>query len=144
MTLAHLKLKSVLTTTTLFSVALLSMLLRMSVASAQGQGTGSAGNGSGTGQGGSIDVNIQNPLGNETTIYDIANALLGILMVFAVPIILFFIVWAGFLYVTAGGDQAQITKATKALMYAIIGGVIVLGAQVLLAVITNTVNVMGT
>lgn len=135
MTLVHRKLNRAHATATLLCAALLSILLRTSVASAQGQGTG---------QGGSIDVDIQNPLGNETTIYDIANALLGILMVFAVPIILFFIVWAGFLYVTAGGDQAQITKATKALMYAVIGGVIVLGAQVLLAVITNTVNVMGT
>ena len=61
-------------------------------------------------------------------------------MVFAVPIILFFIVWAGFLYVTAQGKPDQISKANKALLYAVVGGLIVLGAKVLLEVITNTIN----
>lgn len=89
-------------------------------------------------------VNIGNPLGEQTTLNDIANAVLDILMVFAVPIILFFIVWAGFLYVTANGNETQISKATKALMYAVIGGVIVLGSKVLLEVITNTVDIFGT
>ena len=88
------------------------------------------------------NAGIGNPLGT-TTINDIANAILDILMIFAVPIILFFIVWAGFLYVTAGGNQDRITKATKALMYAVIGGVIVLGAKVLLEVINNTISTFG-
>lgn len=103
----------------------------------------------GSGKGGDVtygssmsSIKTFNPLG-ESSLYGIANAILDILMVFAVPIILFFIVWAGFLYVTAGGKEDQITKATKALMYAVIGGVIILGAKVLLEVITNTVNVFG-
>lgn len=77
----------------------------------------------------------------DKSLVEIFEAILDIIMVFAVPIILFFIVWAGFLYVTAGGNQEKISQATKALLYAVIGAVIVLGAKALLAVITNTINV---
>ena len=74
------------------------------------------------------------------SIADIFRAVLDIIMVFAVPIIVFFIIYAGFLYVTAGGSEDKVKKASKALLYAVIGGVIVLGANVLLEVITNTIN----
>ncbi len=87
-------------------------------------------------------VTIENPLG-ETSLYDIAQGVLDILMVFAVPIILFFIVWAGFLYVTAAGNQNKITTASRALLYAVIGGVIVLGARLLLEIITTTISAFG-
>ncbi|MBI4086552.1 hypothetical protein HY416_01065 [Candidatus Kaiserbacteria bacterium] len=50
------------------------------------------------------------------------------------------IMYSGFLYVTAQGKPDQITKATKAFTWTIIGAVIVLGAQVLLTIITNTVH----
>ena len=69
--------------------------------------------------------------------------LLDIIMVVAVPIILFFIILAGFLYVTAGGNPAQLEKATKALLYAILGGVIIIGARVLFTVVENTINLFG-
>ncbi len=84
-------------------------------------------------------VSLIDPTGNKT-IPQIFQALLDILMVFAVPIILFFIIWAGFLYVTAAGNAEQIKKAHNALLYALIGGLLVLGANVLLAVISNTIK----
>lgn len=77
----------------------------------------------------------------QKTIPQIFEAILDIIMVFAIPIIVFFIVWAGFLYVTATGNPEKIKKAHNALLYALIGGLIVLGANVILAVITNTINV---
>ena len=77
----------------------------------------------------------------QKTIPEIFRAILDIIMVFAIPIILFFIVWAGFLYVKATGNPTKIEAAHKALLYALIGGLIVLGANIILAVITNTINV---
>lgn len=94
--------------------------------------------GMGTGDVGA-NVDLWNPLGDKS-IGDIFLAILDIIMVFAVPVILFFLVWAGFLYVTAQGNEEKLNKAHRALLYAIIGGLLVLGAQVLLYTITNTIE----
>ena len=85
---------------------------------------------------------IENPL-NVDTIGDFLEAILVIVMVLAVPVIIFFIVYAGFLYVTARGNSEQVKKATSAFTYAIIGGLIVLGALVLVTVIQNLVRAFG-
>lgn len=61
-------------------------------------------------------------------------------MVFAVPLIVFMIIYAGFMYVTAQGEPGKIGQAHKALLYAVIGGVIILAANVILAVIQGTVD----
>lgn len=94
-----------------------------------------AGGGGGVGD----PVALFDPTGGKT-IENIFQAILDIIMVFAIPIIVFFMIWAGFLYVTATGNPDKISKANNALMYAIIGGVIVLGANVLLEVITTTIE----
>ncbi len=67
-------------------------------------------------------------------------AILDILLVFAIPFVVFFIIYAGFLYVTARGNPGNIEQAHKALLYAIIGGLLIFGARAILAIITNTVN----
>jgi len=82
---------------------------------------------------------VQNPLA-VGTIQGLFQAIIDIVMVFAVPIIVFFIVYAGFLYVTARGNVDQIGKAHKALLYALIGGLLILGANVLIDVVAGTVN----
>ena len=81
---------------------------------------------------------IQNPL-NVPTIEEFLVAILTIVMVLAVPVVIFFIVYAGFLYVTARGNSEQVQQATRAFTYAIIGGLIVLGAMVLVGIIQNLV-----
>jgi hypothetical protein len=67
-------------------------------------------------------------------------SILDILLVFAIPFVVFFIIYAGFLYVTARGNPGTIEQAHKALLYAIIGGLLIFGARAILAIITNTVN----
>jgi len=81
---------------------------------------------------------LRNPL-SVNTIGELLEALLGIFLVLATPIIVFFIIYAGFLYVTARGNATQVQEATRALTYAIIGGVLVLGAFAITAMISNLV-----
>lgn len=50
------------------------------------------------------------------------------------------IIWVGFLFVAARGNQEKITKARQALFYAVIGGLILLGAQAIASVIQSTVG----
>ena len=71
---------------------------------------------------------------------DLLVGILNIFIVIAVPIIILFIIYAGFLYVTARGNAQQIEQATRAFTYAVIGGVIILGAVALSEVIKNVVD----
>lgn len=50
------------------------------------------------------------------------------------------IMYAGFLYVTARGDPTRIKEAHDALLYAIIGAAILLGAKLLAAAIEGTIT----
>ncbi len=65
--------------------------------------------------------------------------IIDILLVFAIPIIVLFIMYAGYLFVTARGDEGQISTAKSALTWAVIGGVIVLGAKLIFEIIKGTV-----
>lgn len=85
-------------------------------------------------------VKLDNPLGEGTTLVDFLNTILDVVLIFAVPIIVFFIILAGFQYVMARGNPDKISQASKSLLYALIGGVLIIGAKVLLEVISGTVN----
>jgi len=75
-----------------------------------------------------------------TSIEGLLLAILNIFVIIATPIIVLFIIYAGFLYVTARGNADQVGKATRALTYAIIGGVIVIGAVAISQVVANVVG----
>lgn len=90
--------------------------------------------------GGTIgSITLANPL-KVDSIEKLLQLILDIILIFATPIIVFFIIYSGFLFVTAQGNDAQLTKAKTALLWTVIGGVIVLGANVLLDVLVATVK----
>lgn len=74
------------------------------------------------------------------SIEELLVAILNIVIVIAMPIVIFFIIYAGFLYVTARGNAEQVQQASRALMYAIIGGVLIIGAVVIAEIIKNLVG----
>lgn len=102
---------------------------------------GDSGDGVVTGGPSGGSARIDDPLDGSgiNSIIGFFQAILDILLIFAVPIIVFFIIYAGFNYVTARGNAEKIKAAHNALLYALIGGVIVLGANVILDIIGNTV-----
>ena len=89
--------------------------------------------------GGGSSVSLQNPLKSDSLL-GFFQSILDAIMVFAVPIIVFFIIYAGFLYVMARGNADGVGKAHRALLYAVIGGLIILGAQIILSIISATVS----
>ncbi len=97
--------------------------------------TGSGGSGSG------ISIPLQNPLGN-ITIQQFFLKIIDIILIFAMPIIVLFIILAGFKYVTAQGNTEQIKSATTALTWALVGGVLILGAKAILTIIEGTVQAL--
>lgn len=86
-----------------------------------------------------IKFNVPNFIRFES-IEDLVVGILNILIIIAIPIIVLFIIYAGFLYVTANGNVSQIEQATRALTYSVIGGVLVIGAVALSEVVANVVG----
>lgn len=88
-----------------------------------------------------IKFEIKNPFRVKGDLYDFVKAIVDniILPIGGVLCVLAFI-YAGFLYVTAGGDTAQIKTAHNALLYASIGTAILLGAWVITEAIRATLN----
>ena len=91
------------------------------------------------GDSGGGGVRLRNPLAADN-ITELFQTIIDIVLVFAIPLIVFFIIYAGFLYVTARGNEGTIEKAHKALLYALVGGLLILGANVLIQVVQGTVD----
>lgn len=84
-------------------------------------------------------VQLENPL-RVDSLEDLLVALLNVFITLMIPVIVFFIIYSGFKYVTAQGNPGKIEEATTALMYAIIGGVLILGAVAIAQIIQSTVT----
>ncbi len=85
------------------------------------------------------DERLFNPL-KVNSIGELLSLILNVVTIFAVPIVVFFLIYSGFLYVTAQGKPEAIQKATTAFTWTIVGGLIVLGANTLLTIIQKTVE----
>lgn len=89
--------------------------------------------------GGNCDNCLVNPL-KVDSITEFLLAIIEILLIFATPIIVIYIMYAGFLFVTARGAPGELEHARNALLYALIGGVIIVGARVIINIIQTTIN----
>jgi TRAP-type C4-dicarboxylate transport system permease small subunit len=82
---------------------------------------------------------FQNPLKFDS-ISGFLQALLDALIVIAFPILVLFLVYAGFLFVSAQGNEQKLSDAKRIFLWTIIGALIVLGASALSRAIQGTVN----
>lgn len=74
-----------------------------------------------------------------TTIPDLLLAVVDFVFLIGVPIIVIFIIYSGFLFVTAGDNEAQIKKAKFVLMWTLLGALVLLGAKAIAAAIEATI-----
>ena len=84
-------------------------------------------------------INLPNPVGFGS-VPEFIEALLRIVTMIGVPIAVFFIIYAGFLFVTAQGNPTKLATARKALLAALVGTAILLGAWVIATAIKGTVD----
>lgn len=82
---------------------------------------------------------LTNPL-HATSISELIANIIDVILVFATPLIVLMIMYAGFLFVTARGNEGQVESAKKALLWSVVGGVIVLGARIISTVIEGTIT----
>ncbi len=90
----------------------------------------------------SISPVIKNPL-NSDSILELIQKLLETVVQIGIPIIALAIVYAGFLFVKAQGNESKITEAKEVLKYTLLGAGIVLGATVISGVIQTTIKQLG-
>jgi len=90
-------------------------------------------------RGGGLTYKLENPL-RFGSLEGLIVGILNVLLVIAVPIIVFFIIFAGFSYVTAQGNPEKIKQASRSLTYAIIGGVLILGAVAISEILQSIVE----
>jgi TRAP-type C4-dicarboxylate transport system permease small subunit len=83
--------------------------------------------------------NLCNPL-NYNSVTELIPKLLDIVAQIGLVVCTFFIIFAGFKYVTAAGNSSEIEKAHGILLWAVVGTAVLLGAKVLASILANTVN----
>lgn len=87
---------------------------------------------------------ITNPLTGVDSIEELITVILRVMVQVGLPIIAIFIIYTGFLFVTARGNESKLEEAKKAFFWTIIGAAIVLGAFVISTAIKTTVGNLGT
>jgi hypothetical protein len=85
---------------------------------------------------------LTNPLAAKgiTSVQGLLAEVLKVVVQVGLVVVMFFIIYAGFLYVTAAGDETKIKAAHATFKNTIIGAIILLGAQVLATILDNTVK----
>lgn len=112
-----------------------------------GNNTGGNTGGGTTGGGGTItgttqvNVNIQNPIGDNTmTLYDFIKKVIDFAIKIGIPIVAIAIIYSGLLFVTARGNDKQLETAKNAFTYAVIGGAVLLGSWIFAQLIKDTIE----
>lgn len=82
---------------------------------------------------------LQDPL-RFRNLADFVQGVLEAFVVISLPILSFFIIWAGFKFVAARGNPGQLTEAKENFKWLIVGAILILGAWALALLIANTVN----
>lgn len=91
------------------------------------------------GDGGTV---LENPL-TVDSFADFIQEILSIVVRVGLPIIVIFMMYVGFLFIKARGNDQELTKAKTAFVYAVIGAALILGAWVISVGIANTIQGLG-
>lgn len=93
----------------------------------------------GTGACGEEPGTLKNPL-KFCNLSDLVTGILTAVVQLGAILLVFMLVWVGFLFVVAQGSPEKISSARSALIWTLIGGLILLGATAISEVIKATVN----
>ncbi len=84
-------------------------------------------------------VTLDNPIKSPNLQCFIADVLQIVVNLGSI-VCVFFIIYSGFLFVTARGDESQVTKARNTFFWTVVGTAVLLGAWVLAQVVSGTIG----
>ena len=87
------------------------------------------------------DIQLENPIRFDN-LGEFLVEVLGVVIVIALPIIVLAIIYAGFLFVSAQGDESKIKSAKSIFTWTVVGAGIILGAQVIAFAIQATIEAL--
>lgn len=96
----------------------------------------------GTGQAGTGDGQylIKNPLSKTTTLSQVILNVVSIVRILLIMAAVLYLLYAGFMFVTARGAPEKIKKARNALLWGCVGIALILASQVIVTSLQNTVS----
>lgn len=85
---------------------------------------------------------FSNPLDDTKfpTLADFMNGLLNVIIIIGIPVVTLAIIYAGFLFISAQGNETKISSAKKIFFWVVIGSLIILGAKALAVAVQGTVE----
>lgn len=84
-------------------------------------------------------LTLENPT-TITSLQALIQAIIKIVLIISIPVIALFIIYSGFLFVSARGDPKKLETAKKTLLYTIIGAVVILAAWLIAQALVGTVQ----
>jgi len=84
-----------------------------------------------------------NPLQGGTSLESFLNTILSFVIRIGAIVVVLMLVYVGYLFVVAQGSDSKLTDARKALLWTIIGALILLGAQAISLGIQSTVQALS-
>jgi len=89
-------------------------------------------------------IRLNNPLkSNITSLPQFITVLLeDVVVPMGAVIVVLAIIYSGFLFVTAQGNQEKLSRAKKTFLFTVVGAAVLLGASVLAQVVTNTIKLL--
>lgn len=76
--------------------------------------------------------------GSGATLQDFIAVLIEIIQAIGIPILVVCIIYAGYIIVTAGGNEEKVTKGKTWIFWTLIGAAIIISAQVIANLVYDT------
>ena len=86
---------------------------------------------------------FKNPISKGDDIYVLIKSLLDVVVKVGTYIVIVMVIYSGFLFVKAQGNESAISEAKNTFLWTVIGGVVLIGASVLAGVVCNTAAGLG-
>lgn len=89
------------------------------------------------------NVTLVNPLGTGTTLNTLLDDILQFVVRIGSIVVILMLVYVGYMFVVAQGKPEEISKAKQALMWTVIGALVLLGAEAIAQGIQATVQALS-
>lgn len=90
----------------------------------------------------STGAQIPNPI-EADSLADFFNGIVGVLIELGTIVAVLGIMYGGFLYVTAQGNEEKLGQAYKTITWALVGTAVLLGARAIMAAVKGTIEDLG-
>jgi prepilin signal peptidase PulO-like enzyme (type II secretory pathway) len=90
-----------------------------------------------------LPIAFTNPIKGNSDLFALADTIVDFIIRVGAVIVVFMIIYSGFLFVKAQGDPGELEKAKKNFLWTVVGAVILLGAKALSEVVQGVANDLG-